>query len=317
MFDIATLQRHIPASLKNALKPYYRTVFPNKLHVLFWVTFRCNYRCSYCPVVTKFDYTSLFPRSDERTVDEWLGAFSKLPPAMFYVSGGEPFMYRGLPQLINRLDAKHTVLGVVTNGSVDMKVYREVEKPLHLNISFHNEFVSDDELLAKLEQLKEHFHLNVNIVATPANLPMIERVGERLRGRRVSLHVDPYVDPGFTYTPEQKRLLLKYLPPDRRYHLENQLNSSDYAAKSCSAGKNYINVLPNGDVFTCIGGADYLMSPLVRDIVRRGKVEARGLDIYRMGNLFDDSFQLRDEFMECRLPCKSACDFDSAIIKPL
>jgi hypothetical protein len=42
MVDIATVQRFLPAKAKFYLKPYYRRVFRDGLHVLFWPAFRCN-----------------------------------------------------------------------------------------------------------------------------------------------------------------------------------------------------------------------------------------------------------------------------------
>ena len=97
MLDIATLQRYLPASVKNALKPYYRKLLPNQLCVLLWVTFRCNYRCSYCPVVTRFDYSEIYGKADERTPEDWIAALDRLPKANVYISGGEPFLFKGLP----------------------------------------------------------------------------------------------------------------------------------------------------------------------------------------------------------------------------
>jgi hypothetical protein len=64
MFDVVSLQRVLPVRLKFYLKPYYRKIYPNKLHVLFWPTFRCNYRCSYCPVCTQFDFSTVFGNTE-------------------------------------------------------------------------------------------------------------------------------------------------------------------------------------------------------------------------------------------------------------
>jgi hypothetical protein len=41
---LSSLQCFIPARMKFLLRPsYYRKLFRNRLHVLFWPTFRCNY----------------------------------------------------------------------------------------------------------------------------------------------------------------------------------------------------------------------------------------------------------------------------------
>ena len=92
MLNVSELQRYMPAWMKYYAKRHYRTFFPNKLILLFNPTFRCNYRCSYCTVVTKFDFGTVFSRRAERPASDWLNAFEKLPSAMIYIAGGEPFM---------------------------------------------------------------------------------------------------------------------------------------------------------------------------------------------------------------------------------
>jgi MoaA/NifB/PqqE/SkfB family radical SAM enzyme len=313
MFSVADLQKHIPAGLKAFLKPHYRKLFPNRLHMIFWITFQCNYRCSYCPIVTKFNYGKVIPRETEKTADEWIAAFEKLPPTLIYISGGEPFLYRGIVDFINGLPEKHQILGIVTNLTQKTEMYRAIKKKPHLNVSFHREFVSDDKFVARIKDLHNEFHLCVNVVATPENLTVIEKIHERFASERVELHVDPYIEPGFTYSDEQKRRLAPFLPTDRKN--AKQWDYDDYEVKICSAGVNYINLLPNGDVVTCAGGMDYLNSPLVADILKNQPGRPFDLERFSMGNLFDPDFTLRKSPMACTLPCKCACDLDSVTIR--
>ena len=98
-------------------------------------------------------------------------------------------------------------------------------------------------------------------------------------------------------------------------HVAKQLDFADYDDKQCSAGRNYINVMPNGDVYTCLGGAQYTLSPLQEGILARspgGRPDIRG---FAMGNLFDRTFRLLDGTITCKLPCTHACDLDAASIK--
>lgn len=305
MLDAATLQRFVPARVKFYLKPYYRKVFRNRLHVLFWPTFRCNYRCSYCPICTQFDFSRVFGKDTERSGADWLAAFDKLPPASFYVAGGEPLLYRDLPMIINELPAKHSVLGIVTNLSAKPEAYARITKRIHLNASFHREFVSEEEFIAKVLLLQERFHINVNIVATPENLQVLRRVEGLMRSKDISLHVDPYVDAAFAYSNEELRALRGHLAADR-----GVVDFTDRSVKSCSAGRNYINVLPNGEVFTCAAGFTYSYSPLFADLVAD-----RELGQYRMQNIFATDFSLNRADTTCVLPCKDACDYDAVIIR--
>ncbi len=304
--DLTSVQRFLPARVKYFLKPYYRKVFSNRLHILFWPTFLCNYRCSYCPIVTKFDFATVFPRHSERTAQDWITALDKLPPAMIYICGGEPMVYAPLPDLINNLPEKHRILGIVSNVSMPVSVFRKIKKPIHINASFHREFVSDDDFIARVKELQEFFHVHVNIVATPENMAVIERVEDLMNRNDISLHVDPLVDPTFSYTPEQLRTIKKCTQADR----DSLVAFDDFSLKLCSAGRNYINLMPDGQVYTCAGGWSYAHSPLYSHIVDGSCVSQ-----YSMGNLFDTKFHLNAGDINCSLPCKDACDRDSTIIK--
>ena len=310
LIDVAAMQRYMPARIKFFLKRYYRTFFPNRLMIVFSPTFRCNYRCSYCPVVTKFDFTTVFPRKEERSASEWLQAFDKLRPAMVYIAGGEPFVYAGLAEFINGLPAKHQLTGLVTNLSQDVRLYRKVKRKLHINASFHREFIQEDEFLEKIKDLRGQFHIHVNIVATPENLPLIEQISQNMSRDGVTLHVDPYVDLNFKYSPEQRALLERCVGKDR--NPDKQLDYNDFSEKSCSAGRNYINIEPNGDVFACAGGMGYLRSGLYS-----GFPNPRGMDLnqFALGNIFDPAFTLNQTDIKCSLPCKEACDRDSVVIQ--
>jgi len=312
MLTISDSQRYLPARMKYFLKRYYRTFFPNKLVVYFSPTSRCNYRRSYCPVVTKFDYATVFPRRQERTPAAWLQALEQLPPAMIYIAGGEPFLYAGLPEVINNLPRKHQIVGLVTNLSQDARIYRKVTRRIQINASFHREFIGQEEFLAKVKSLGDRFHINVNIVATPENLPLIDEIDRIMSRHGVTLHVDPYVDLNFSYTPEQRAMLERVLRSDR--DPDTQLDFNDFSEKSCSAGRNYINLAPNGDVFTCNGGMSYLHSSLYA-----GFPNPAGMDLCRfaIGNLFDSDFALNKTDIRCTLPCKEACDRDSVVVRSI
>jgi MoaA/NifB/PqqE/SkfB family radical SAM enzyme len=250
----------------------------------------------------------VFPKECEKTWQRWVEALEKLPPAVIYIAGGEPFLHAGLPELLNNLPAKHRLLGIVTNLSMPTRVFRKIRRSTHLNASFHRECVSEVAFIAKVKELQDSFDVEVNIVATPENLPVIAAVDELLKSRHVTLHVDPYVDPGFRYSAEQLKLLQRHTQRDRNALPE----FDDFSNKSCSAGRNYINLMPNGDVFTCASGYSYAYSPLFADVVAGQRT-----DHYRMGNLFDPDFSLNATDISCTLPCQAYCDRDSVFIRSI
>lgn len=267
-------------------------------------TFRCNYRCSYCTVVTKFDYTTVYPKTSEKSVAGWLAALDRLPPAVIYIAGGEPFVYAGLADLVNGLPAKHQVIGIVTNLSQPASGYRKIAGKLHLNASFHREFTEHQKFTQKIKELSDQFHIHVNVVATRENLPFLREVSTKMSSDNITLHVDPLVDPEFRYSREERDLLQKFIGKDRVPG--QQLNFEDFSPKLCSAGRNYVYVVPNGDVFTCAGGTSYSTSPLYENLIA-----GRQLPKFTMGNLFDPGFHLNKGDIACALPCKEACDRDA------
>ncbi len=78
------------------------------------VTRRCNLRCDHCFVGWSRDWTSDLPEDVARAViDEGAGLFPTL-----HFTGGEPFAYRALPELIERgLAAGYEHVLVNTNGT--------------------------------------------------------------------------------------------------------------------------------------------------------------------------------------------------------
>ena len=158
--------------------------------------------------------------------------------------------------------------------------------------------------------MKDRFHICVNIVATPENIPALEHIRSSFKSREIELHVDPYVSPGFNYTPEQRKVLSGYIQSDRDVNADGRFE--DFAPKCCSAGRNYINVAPDGSVYTCAGMMSYTHSTLFSDVS-----EGRDFSAFKLGNVVSPGFRLNESDVICALPCVHACDRDAAIIKPL
>jgi MoaA/NifB/PqqE/SkfB family radical SAM enzyme len=169
-----------------------------------------------------------------------------------------------------------------------------------------------------IRELKEldKFHLNINIVATRENLPIIRQLETHLTDEGVSLHVDPLIDADmqFQYTDSEKELLSKVLQKDRINTLD-RLDFYGYSTKKCSAGRNYINIMPNGEVYRCAAGFEYYYSPLRNSVLSTGPNAPYDPAFFFMGNIFDPSFRLDTKDITCELPCPAACDRDMAKIK--
>ena len=103
-------------------------------------TTRCNYKCSYCPMFLHGEVK----RFDECTWEEWADFITRRVQhwvSTFYVSGGEPGLYKDIVPLINWLISRGHKVILLTNLSYPEKF--EGIKPhwrLMFQPTFHEEF---------------------------------------------------------------------------------------------------------------------------------------------------------------------------------
>ena len=91
------------------------------------ITGRCNLRCEMCMqprgAAGNGDTTTLRSAAGagrELTPEEWCGVVDQAASAhpVFYFSGGEPLLYRGLDQVLAHVKRRGLIAALVTNGSV-------------------------------------------------------------------------------------------------------------------------------------------------------------------------------------------------------
>ncbi len=304
------VHRLVPNKIKHILKPYFRVIFPNKLICNMQITFRCNYKCTFCPLCGANDFSQTFPKSVERTGKEWVEAMEKMPATSFYIAGGEPFLYEDLPYIVNNLPSKHDILGIVTNASLPLDVYFRINKKINLNISYHSEFVENpDDFVKKVLALKQRFKVCVNIVATLRNYEFIKNKLKIFEENNIPFHIDPLIIDSkkhYEYSEDYLKLLRKYVTKDRMFN--NQEERFYNSVKKCSAGKNYFNLLSDGSATICARAMEYLYSPAIEDIDN---------DEFKLGNIFDGTFHLNKHDIKCDFDCVNHCDWDYCSIKVL
>mgnify|MGYP000523215424 CR=1 FL=1 len=94
-----------------ALSVQQNTPMVRPLTASFAITTRCNSKCSYCKIWELKPYDT--PLSDlKRTVDE----IADLGIYLISLSGGEPFLHNGLPELITHIRSRGLVVSLTTNG---------------------------------------------------------------------------------------------------------------------------------------------------------------------------------------------------------
>lgn len=157
------------------------------------VTRRCDLQCSYCQVLRK---------SPELTAPDWLKIAERLASryAVFTVSGGEPLLYRPLPELINGL-SRLGIAGLCTNlRQLDADMLAAMPGLDYLNFSIDQAGATADDAssrknaFGKLELVAEHARrhavaLHGTAVITRRTLDGIVAVVETLTRHGIPLNL--------------------------------------------------------------------------------------------------------------------------------
>lgn len=95
------------------------------------ITNACNHRCAVCGqygshgYMKDADHRDLLKTLPVETYKELVNQIAGRRP-IFYVTGGEPFLYPGFMELMNHIKAKGCILSVVTNGVLLEKHAEEI-----------------------------------------------------------------------------------------------------------------------------------------------------------------------------------------------
>lgn len=299
----------------------------------WFVTWKCNHRCPYCWQETKFD---VYRRGKKHEIppELWADKFNELSPKVLYFTGGEPSLYKGLPNLIAALNEEIKLMMTSNLGpSFNIENFIQFVKPdrfKELSFSLHPTQIDIDLFFNKLAMLLEKGYRNllVEMVLYRANIPFAKSVLNRCKQLGIPVRFDPYVPSGRGAHPLSKKdiKLMKYWIVRLRLHhgsivtLAQSLfmklmkywivRSTEHTEKEkppvgkmpiyCPAGSRRINIDEEGNVYTCMSAIDRskIFGPL-------------SLPHYApIGNIFSDDFQLLDKPVICweSFRC-SACDF--------
>jgi len=234
----------------------------------FIVTRRCNLRCGYCNFQNK---------GKELPPSDWVKIAERLSKrfAVFSISGGEPTLYDGLPELIQGL-SKIGIVGLCTNGkSLSSGLFEAISSLDYLNFSIDH--LGDSEVSEKtgfenidlmVEYSKRNsFKLIGTAVITNRNLNSIPVVISKLADYGIGTELQLVQNPGTSDsfdTPEKLLQLAKLL--DKLILMKKAgfsiLEADDYIlgmvnfvkgdiAVHCLAGKAYLAVDTDGRLMPC------------------------------------------------------------------
>jgi len=297
--------------------PRYPLTYPP--YRVFWtwdMLYSCNYTCAYCNIIR--GRVNCNPEQTKHKIvelkvlkDIWDRIFELYDSCAIRLTGGEPSIYPGFMQLVSFLTEKH-VVNINTNLSFD--IYKFMEKVPHqnvcLNVSFHPEFITIEDLMVKLRVLlKNGYGCSVCCVGYPPFLKDMERYKEILAhddipyNLSISFNISPFMGnyEGRNFPNdynENERSVLRKIANDpcvkddtNKEWLNFRMNEEKRKDKMCRMGQTYAVILPNGDVKRCC-------SPFTKKI----------------GNIFEKDFKIFDSAMPCDIDEKWNCPCFKAML---
>ena len=137
---------------------------PEIRYFSLFVTYTCNYNCSYCSEKISTDNKRLLPKAPSLSAAEFLRINSLrdvLPDRELVIHGGEPLLYPDLRPLLEQLQWPHKII-VVSNLSLDLDSLFDFSR-LPRNVvfvgSYHPESASRDVFLRNVKRLAALRHL--------------------------------------------------------------------------------------------------------------------------------------------------------------
>ena len=303
-----------------------------RLSIQWFITWKCNLTCAYCWQEVAADRYR-HGRINRIEPQKWVDAFERLRPRELHLTGGEPSLYKKLPELIALLDPEiELVMNSNLGNALVIEQFLEHVRPdrFHkLIFSLHPTQVPVDTFFGKLARLKRAGYRNLvtEMVLYPLHLPLAGEVVDRCRDLGVSLSFDPYVPPAADALPRDETMLaqMRHWIEVAADHTESLQEVSPYSFDQpqffeiprderaraanlpsgrlpifCAAGSRRINVDDLGDVYACTSAVD-----------RSKMFDRLALPHYApLGNVFDPDFSLLDRPLLCweSFRC-SACDF--------
>ncbi len=247
--------------------PDYRNrIAPQRVFFTWDITYKCNYRCSYCnfnePAGWLEPESTVYPG-----LDAWAGAWRKIyeryGSCEIHCAGGEPFVYPDFMELIEKLSGMHT-LEFSTNLHWDPEdfIRRIMPGRARIGVSFHPEFVSFEAFFEKVAKIKgAGFEVWVNYVAYPPIFKGMQEFKQRFEQIGVAMSLLPfkgkYEGRAYPegYTEQEKRYLRECAGTDswtqKTMDFAFAKEKREIKSRLCRMGQMYAKIHSNGDAFSC------------------------------------------------------------------
>lgn len=237
----------------------YNSYYYNLVAVPTWM---CGYKCKYCD----YEWSNLghnlkcFGKEHEfgesLTAKEWnkgLDNLTKDQMSQIDFTGGEPFLYHEIIDLINGLP-DCMLWGMTT--SLQTNRYKELnyDRCQALTVSYH--YQGYNKIEHKLEWLKDQGDrlVAVTLVAAPWNLKEFEESFEYFGSKGFRINIQVFLTKGFSWDKhlKEKDLVKSYLCDSTNKWANGLFEfKPDKKFTDCSAGDDYFMIQPDGMLHRC------------------------------------------------------------------
>lgn len=293
-------------NLKKIIPPvgFRKTIPPFRIFITWDITYRCNYTCSYCSLGQGEDLARK-PKTEVLSREVWSGIWTDIyeeyGSCQVHLTGGEPFAYPGIMDIVEDLVRMHT-FECSTNLFWDVEdfIKRIPPERARIGTSYHPEMVSFDEFLDKTKKLKEAgFEVWSNYVAYPPFLKDIKTAKKKFLDIGINMSILPfngmynnkeYPD---AYTKKEKDCLkelgadLPWVKKTIDWAFDKKIKKSKPKTKDkkkfCIMGVMYAKIHADGNIYRCCAEEPLLL-----------------------GNIIDGGLKLLDKPVECDIgncPC--------------
>jgi len=295
------------------------------LFVQWFVTWKCNYKCHYCWQEANPEFYRNAPITRVPAM-KWAGAFNRLKPKFLYLTGGEPTLYKHLPEMLSLIDDQ-THLIMTTNLGFDLDLEKFVNlvapsKFSELMVSYHPTQVGQEDFSRRIRALvKAGFDtLGIEMVLNPSNLSEIPFLNRLVADCGIKVRYDDFHPVSGLYVASEsaqqaqekaKDFAEKHNSKVTQRTLAIFSDTVDFDAKKlispkkgqaiyCPAGQRKINVDGLGDVYACMSAID-----------RSRLFGPTSMPHYsKLGNVLDGSFDWFHRPIICHEAFRcSACDY--------
>ena len=313
-YDFLGLKKHMDNSSIEYFEQTKKTIESNRLTIQWFVTWKCNMACNYCWQESASDLYRTLGNKTLKTARDWADAINKLNPAHLYLTGGEPTLYKELPDLIEMLNDDITIDMTSNFGKTfDLKKWKNIDAS-KWNVIFFSlhptQWENPNDFFDKLEKFFEIFDarkVGIEMVLHPDNTKLVDpsKIIEFSKKHKLAdPHLDEFVDSNIKNINFSKDItsLTDDLYPNYStdYKFAEKTNDKSRQPIFCPAGWKKINVDFEGNIFTCMSAID-----------RSKLFHQSAMPHYTpIANIFDKDFELKKEPVICweSFRC-SACDY--------